>query len=262
MMPALAVIALFAVVPVARADVLTQFASYFETYGGQDFVWHNPGHNGIATFDSVRDSEDVTGKGAANSVAIKFNFLHIAGLPAALSGVQDAHLTFHAQSSHAAAMDASGNDNQALGTITIDITRDTPFMGHTDLLHVVITGGSRLATLTGPDGGGGAVTTATQVPASPKMFVKFSSDFVSFAKTIRRSASLGWNSINNEQDPGGGFEIGDKYIDSFDSSGIGNFSSTPPPTFFVPEPASMTLAAFGIIGLLGRAAYKRRKAAQ
>ena len=129
---------------------------------------------------------------------------------------------------------AAGGFIQQMNNISLTITANTPVNGRTNLLSMGATGrlnaiedGSDIASF-----GGNTRNTYT---------VGFSSDFLNFANTTDRSFNFAFNSLTPQASVNG-----NGYLNTFNSSGLGNFASNPAPQSTVPEPS-----ALGLLGLVG-----------
>ncbi len=234
------------------------FAQYTSSSGANDFLFKNFGTH--ATFTTI-----------AGGAPVKFNYnpanILGAALPAALLGQQDAHLTMNQytnvpfiplpagpgqvnlQPMNTTGVGAfPGNLPPNTNIMTIQITRDTPYLGLSNLLTVFFED----AFIAGFKGGNSASESATTSAALP-LHVVFSSDFLNFTGTVDRDLSLAFTAIT----PAFG-DVG-LFLRSFVAASAGSFASDPPPTSFsVPEPLSLVLIGSGLLGisLLRRRATK------
>ncbi len=232
------------------------FAQYTSSAGANDFLFTNFGTH--ATFTTI-----------AGGAPVKFNYnpanILGGGLPAALLGQQDAHLTMNQYTNvpfiplpagpgqvNLQPMNTTGagpcpgclppNTN----IMTIHITRDTPYLGLSNLLTIFFED----AFISGFKGGNSANESATTSAALP-LHVTFSSDFLNFTGTVDRDLALAFTALTPAYGDFGAF------LASFAAASAGSFASDPPPTF-VPEPLSLVLIGSGLLGvsLLRRRATK------
>jgi hypothetical protein len=229
---------LLAAAPSAIADVVTfvQFATIGPE--GQGFEYTNHGTN--ATFANQ------FAQGIPVFVTLAEQFSH--GLP---SG-QLAHIFLTSQTSEPVHMVGSQFEERfpANPVNMLHIVLDNPPMGR----------GSNLLTLefTGTLGGQGQSGFLRGSNTSELHdTVIFSSDYFDFTESTERAFALSFSSIINEMDPQSGLVVADNgFFESFTASGTGTFNTNFGPA--VPEPSSLVLTAFGVLGLAG-AAYRRRR---
>jgi hypothetical protein len=86
--------------------------------------------------------------------------------------------------------------------------------------------------------------------------VNFSSDYIDFSRTIDHGISFTFSSVTSAD--GGGLELpsGASFFNSFSASGVGSGFDMA----IVPEPASLALAAMGVVGAAGFTLYRKKKA--
>ncbi len=226
--------------PAADAQ-LTTFAQFFQNTGGNPFSYTSTGtagSGGSALF-------------GVNTLAIDFRYFSIAGLPADLSALQAAHLTFTSFTTLGPTSSGSGFDEifngSGVNSAMITITRDTPALegsgSRTVLLQVVFT------PFTFHGSGGSGSFSASSLSGT----VTFSSDFLSFSSAVQRDVGLSFSSILPSLAVGA-----NGFFQNFTAAGTGTFSSDPVPDF-IPEPSTYAmLAAAAAVGLAGL--VRRRRA--
>jgi PEP-CTERM motif len=141
----------------------------------------------------------------------------------------------------------AGGYNQQINSIQMSITANTPVNGKTNLLRLVNSTG-RLAD---PFLGGSGAANFLGSTSSGSI-VGFSSDFLDFSNTTARAFNFALNSVTPTTNLNG-----NGYMDTFISSGIGNFASNPAPLATVPEPGTLGLLALTALPMLGL--LRRRK---
>jgi hypothetical protein len=99
------------------------------------------------------------------------------------------------------------------------------------------------------NGSTGELDASTQVP---NQFVRFTSDFLNFLNPNEADLIFGFSSFT------GGNSTQNGFISDFMASGTGSFDAD---VEMVPEPATLTLAGFGCMGMVA-AAYLRRRGSQ
>lgn len=212
----------FALQPLAQT---TTFAQFIEQNGTQDFVLTN--NSSSASFSTI-----------SGGSPISFRYQNISGLPAALTGFQDAHLTVTTTTTQTAAL-SGGSISQPLNqTVTIQITRDTPAPAgtgggtRTNLLTVVFSPSVNTPEINGSEGG----NIATMAATTPNHVVTFTSDFLSFASTTARNSSFSFSSVT----PALSIDAG-SFLRSFDAAATGTFASNPVPVYAPPTASSVAL---------------------
>jgi len=204
----------------------TTFAQFLEQNGTQDFVFTNNTTSG--TFTTI-------GGGSP----ISFRYQNISGLPAALTGFQDAHMFVSSTTTQSGAPNG-GNVVQPFNqTVTVQIFRDTPAPigvgsgSRTNLLTAVITPNVNAPTISGSNGGNSATFSAT----TPDHNVVFSSDFIGFGLTTDRNLGLSFSSVTANLSLGAG-----SFLNSFTAAGTGTFASNPVPVYAPPTAAGATVS--------------------
>lgn len=204
----------------------TTFAQFVEQNGTQDFVFTN--NTASAAFNTI---------GGGSPIA--FRYQNISGLPAALTGFQDAHLFVSTTTNQAGTLNG-GNVNQPLNqTVTVQIFRDTPAPigigsgSRTNLLTAVFSPNVNSPSITGSNGGNSATLSAT----TPDHVVTFTSDFISFGLTTDRNLGLSFSSVTPSMALGAG-----NFLQSFTAAGTGTFASNPPPVYVPPTAADAVIS--------------------
>lgn len=220
--------------PDLRAQ-LTTFAQFIQASGGNPFTYASSGNAGSGGQATL----------SCSNVAVNFQYLSIANLPADLTGFQNATLTFSSFTSLGATLSSNGFDEifngNGVQSAVITITRDTPAAEgngtRTILLQAVFTP----YTFSGSGGSGGF--SASSLSGG----VSFASDFLSFAGVTQRDLGLTFSSIV----PGLTID-GSGFLRDFTAAGTGTFSSNPLATV-VPEPGSFGLVGAGLaLGVAAR----------
>lgn len=212
--------------------------------------------------------------GTVSSDPVNFNYIGIAGLPAALSGTQDALLSY-TWTTTAAASAAGGIDSMDVNqAVTITFTRATPYVptsgpqhgqNLSNLLTVVLTtkgAGTKTAVVYGLDR-----TQSVHMDSDSTMStVTFTSDFLDFSNTAEHSMEIGYTLATNRY-----LGIGKKFLTSFNSNNVnqhgytatqaGTFGSTPPPKYVVAEPDAFLVLGIGGV-MVGAVASRRRRLAR
>jgi hypothetical protein len=163
--------------PLANAQ-LTTFAQFIQSGTGSPFSYTSSGTAGAGGSASM----------SGTNVDIFFRYLGIANLPADLTGLQNAQLTFTSFTSLGPTVSSNGFDNifngSGVNSAMITITRDTPAAegngSQTILLRVVFTP----FTFSGSGGSGGF--NASSLSGT----VTFSSDFLDFPSSVERDLGL------------------------------------------------------------------------
>ncbi|HQU83565.1 MAG TPA: carboxypeptidase regulatory-like domain-containing protein [Pyrinomonadaceae bacterium] len=204
----------------------TTFAQFLEQNGTQDFVFTN--NSSSAAFNTV---------GGGSPIA--FRYQNISGLPAALTGFQDAHMFVSTTTTQAGALNG-GNVNQPFNqTVTVQIFRDTPTPigvgsgSRTNLLTAVFSPNVNAPSISGSNGGNSATLSAT----TPDHVVTFTSDFISFGLTTDRNLGLSFSSVT----PSLALGVG-SFLQSFTAAGTGTFASNPPPVYVPPTAAGSVIS--------------------
>jgi hypothetical protein len=211
-----------------NAQTTTTFAQYTQKTNGQDYTFTNNLSN--ATFRTTNLNV---------GSAVNFTYLGVVGLPAQLSGPQDAHV-FVSGCTNVFASVVNGRlvqsfNNQLCNTpFTIRVVRDTPYLGRTNLLTATVSPvGTSYPELSGDQtaGSGSAAFTAATGP----QVVTFTSDFVSFSGTTIRNLALALSSINPN------YSLGFNFLNSFTAAGTATFAANQTPIFLIPTAATVTL---------------------
>lgn len=206
----------------------------------------------FATFNQVGNDKPFTftntGAGATftASTQVSFNFTGIPGLPAELTGDQSATLTLTATASSPTIVNGPIFD-QPLNNAVLSFTRNAPSGGLTNLLTVNFSG-----LLSGRNGSRAATVDASNTSGDT---VLFTSSFLDFSQTISRSLALGFSAVTPmiSNGPGG-------FLASFTASGVGTFSSEPPPFVnAIPLPASIVMLGAGLAGVPVASLFRRKK---
>jgi len=196
------------------------FAQFNERFGTQDFVFTN---NIIdANFQTVAGGSPVT-----------FRFFDsVTGLPAGLTGDQEARV-FISSRTTASASTTGSTTNQPFDLVfTIRIVRETPFAGRSNLLTAIITTAGASPILSGGQGGFSAAFTAS----TPLQNIEFTSDFVSFIGSSNRDLSLAFSSIQPS------FSLQNSFVSSFTAAGTGTFAADRAPFFMIPTAATVSVS--------------------
>ena len=191
---------------------------------------------------------------SATNVPIFFLYSGIAGLPADLTGVQSAHLTFTSFTTLGPTVSVNGFDNifngSGANSALITMTRDTPanegLGGQSILLQALFTP----FTFSGSGGSGGL--NASSLAGT----VTFNSDFLTFSNSIERELDLIFSSILPSLGVG---QSG--FFDNFAAASTGTFSSDSVQTYVpisVPEPSTCMLLGAGLLTAFGIAVRRRR----
>ena len=195
---------------------------------------------------------------SATNLPIFFEYFGIADLPAELSGLQSAHLTFTSFTTLGPTTSGTGFDNifdgSGVNSAMITMTRDTPASeglgSKTILLEALFT------PFTFSGSGGSDSFSASSLAG----MVTFNSDFLTFSNSVERDLGLMFSSI----DPSLG--IGPNgFLDDFAAAGAGTFSSNPVPTFVptsVPEPSTCMLMGAGLAAAAFGLVVRRRRLEQ
>ena len=194
-----------------------------------------------------------TGTAASSTTASipVYYLMSVAGLPADLTGLQDAHLTVDFLSN--VGTTASGlSRSQVFATGSISLIRDTAAaegLGtRTNLLTVTFTDAELDASQ-----GAGAFTFKSNALSS----ITYSSDFLNFAKVITKDFSFSFSGANPtfQAAPGSSSR-------SMRFSGTGTFASDPAPVIpGVPEASTwaMMMVGFGVAGAALRTSRRSKE---
>lgn len=223
----LAAVVALGVASVAPAKAVNvTFAQFFQAAAGNPFTFTNAG--GASTF----------------TVAVPVTFVYLVpngyGAPfVPIAGTMTLSSIVSAP--------AAGTDQPMMSTNMV-FTANTPVSGFTNLLT--------LSNSTGTISSTGGLTAAFQ-GSTPGNVVTFSSQFLDFSLTVNRAFALSFTSVQPSYSVNG-----NGYLDSFQASGTGTFSSDPAPEYHnpVPEPgvtATFAMGALGLFGLMFRA--RKRK---
>jgi len=237
---------------IAHAAATTQpvtFAQFTETANtanANEFAYNNNG----------TDAQLGTSTGGTLGAAIPINFSYLSGLtnlPSDLTGVQSATIKMTSSTVSPATTAFGGTfalqPVTAGGTVvdTISITRNTPASegvgSKTNLLTVTFTG-----SLEGALGGTTPSLSANSVLGNT---VTYSSDFLSFAQTTQQDFNLAFSSWAPLVTPPTGLGVNSNgFFNSATAAAAGTFDLAGT-TSVVPEPASMAIAVFGGMLVLG-----------
>lgn len=207
-----------------------------------------PTINGQTLRDFAFDNDTTSGsfRTVSTGSPIRFEYQNISGLPAELSGPQDARI-FITSNTTTPATTQSGTTPPRItqpfsGTFTIQILRETassPGTGsgsRTNLLTAIVTpAGTSQSSLAGDDGSNSAGYTAS----TPDQNIVYTSDFINFtdSTTISRNLALALSSVTPN------FSIGPgNFLNSFTSNATGTFAASSAPGFFPPTASSVTIS--------------------
>src|SRR5262249_1037465 len=162
----------------------------------------------------------------------------IVGLPADLSGIQSAHITFTSFTTLGPTVSSNGFDNifngSGANSAMITITRDTAAAEGNGSRTILLQGVFTPFTFSGSGGSGGF--SASSISGT----VTFSSDFLDFGAAIQRDIGLSFSSIVPSLSIGA-----NGFFNNFSAAGTGTFSSNPVPVF-IPEPSTYMLMGVGL----------------
>ncbi len=200
------------------------FAQFTQKTGSQDFVFTNS--NPVSSFATVQGGS-----------AINFSYFNIAGLPAELSGTQNARVFFNCTTSALGFVNVGRTVQPFNNTCTIQIIRDFPASvgvnTRTNLLSVTVVNEPTTSDLSGDTGSNSAGYSAS----TPNQMVTFTSDFLAFGASQSRNLALGFSSIN----PNFSINNINGFLNSFSAAGTGTFASCPAPTFMPPTAAAASI---------------------
>lgn len=205
-------------------------------------TFNHPGNQKPFTFTNTGSGGTFTA-----STQVSFNFTGIPGLPAELTGDQNATLTLTATASTPATANGTLFD-QPLNSAVLSFTRNSPSGGLTNLLTATFSG-----VLSGRNASLAATLDASNTSGDT---VVFTSSFLNFSQTISRSLALAFSAVTPmiSNGPGG-------FLASFTASGVGTFSSEPPPFInAIPLPASIVMLGAGLAGVPVASIFRRKKA--
>lgn len=208
-----------------NAQTTRTFAQFNQRTNGQDFVFTN--NSSSAAFQTVNG-------GTNNGAQISFTYLGVTGLPAELQGPQNARLILSATTTASAVTAAGTRVIQPFNALlTIQIVRETPYNGRTNLLTATVTpSGASNAELTGDQGASSAGFSAS----TPVQNIAFTSDFVSFSGSSNRDLGLSFSSVSPQ------YGLGTNFVNSFAAAGTGTFAVNQIPFFFVPTAAAISVS--------------------
>lgn len=205
----------------------TTFAQFNQRTNGQDFVFTN--NLTSASFQTVNN-------GTTNGSAVSFTYLGVTNLPTELQDGQKARLIISSTTATAASTSAGARVIQPFNsTFTIQILRETPYNGRTNLLTATVTPiGASNPELAGDQGSASAGFTAS----TPVQNVVFTSDFVSFAASTSRDFGLTFSSVTPV------YSLGATFVNSFNAAGAGTFAVNQIPAFSM-APTAATVSVSG-----------------
>lgn len=207
-----------------------------------------PNLDGQTLRDFVFDNDTTNGQFRTVNTGspIRFEYQNISGLPAELSGPQDARIFITSTTTTPASTNFGATPPRVTqpfsGTVTIQILRETPASpgsgtgARTNLLTAVITPvGASQSSLAGDDGSNSAGYSAS----TPDQNIVYSSDFINFTEstTVSRNLALALSAVtpNFSVGPGG-------FLASFISNATGTFAASAAPGFFPPTAAGATVS--------------------
>jgi hypothetical protein len=199
----------------------TTFAQFNERFGGNDFVFTNNGTS--ASFQTIASGSPVT-----------FTYLNVTGLPAELQGPQNARVFVTATTTAPAFVSPSNRVSQPFNSFfTIEIIRDTPFNGNSNLLTAIVTTNTTNPDISGDQGATSAAFTAS----TPVQNVTFTSSFIGFAGSTSRDLGLAFSSVQPI------FTTAGTFLNSFTAAATGTFAANTLPVFMlVPTAATVSVS--------------------
>ena len=207
-----------------------------------------PNQDGQTLRDFLFDNNCANGsfRTVGTGSPIRFEYQNINGLPAELSGPQDARIFITSETTTQATINTSTDPDRVTqpisGTVTIQILRESPTSpgvgtgSRINLLTAVITPvGTSQSSLAGDDTSNSAAYTAS----TPDQNIVYTSDFINFSAntTASRNLALALSSVNPN------FSIGPcGFLTSFAANATGTFAASAAPGFFPPTAAGATIS--------------------